>query len=208
MSREKRIALCLERIAEDLPNLHEIVDIQRVRGGEREELLVAAARIEAAIGRGSASSHAEVALLFLAANDYARARIHAGEAVAGRGDSEVTARGHALLGRLEEVADEPDAALSHYRMAVELHPTSWRHQLDLAAILIERDDPTGWEEASEALSAAAALAGESEPIALSRAQLMLRYGHVEDARRTLQALVREGSVRFAATAAAILATLS
>ncbi len=207
MSRDERIALCLERISADLPNLSELVDVQRVRLGEREELLVAAARIEGALTEPSAQTQAELSLLFLAARDWSRARRYAEESAHSAADPEVEARALALIGRLEELGGTPEQALGPYRRAAELHPTSWRHQLDLAALLVELDDSEGWEEASEALAAASALAGESEQIALIGAQLMLQTGDVDDARRALRGLVREGSDRFAAMAAAILSHL-
>lgn len=207
MSREQRIALCLERIGKDLPNLKELVDITRLRFGEREELLVVAARIEAALRDASAETQAELALLFLAAHDWPRARRYAEEATHSATDPEVQARGHALVGRLDELAGSPADALGHYRRAATLQPASWRHQLDLAAVLVDVDDPAGWSEAGEALAAASALAGESEQIALIGAQLMIRTGEIQEARRALQGLVRDGSDRFAAMAAAILSRL-
>ncbi len=208
MNRSERLALCLERLSAEV-DLTALVDTERLLTGEPEELLVAAARIEGALPTPSAVAEVELALLFLAAGDYARAYRHAEEAAApGRGDPDVEARGHALLGRLAEVSRDPRGALEHYRVAAELNPRSWRHHLDLAAVLTELPEPAGWDEAAEALSAASALAGEIEAIALVRAQLMVRTGDAEGARRTLVGLVHEGSDRFAAMAAALLARFS
>ncbi len=206
MTRAERLSLCIERLTAEFPSLDQMVNLERVKTGEREELLVAAARIESALHDPSATANAELALLFLAAGDYTRARRHAEEAAEpGVGEPEVEARGHALLGRLAEVVRDRATALSHYRAAVELDPRSWRHQLDLAAILIELDDSAAWDEAGDALSAASALAGENDAIALVRAQLMLRLHDEEGARRTLVALVNEGGDRFSAMAAGLLA---
>ncbi len=206
MTRAERLALCLERLQAEFPTMADLVDVEHVKTGEPAELLVAAARVEGALHAPSAVAHAEIALLFLAAGDYARARRHAGEAAAdGDGDPEVQARGYALLGRLSEVARNRLEALEHYRTAVDLDPRSWRHQLDVAAILVELEDSAGWEQAGDALSAASALAGENDAIALIRARLMLRQHDTEGARRTLVALVHEGADRFAAMAAALLA---
>lgn len=208
MTRAERLALCLERLRADLDDLARIVDVERVKTGEREELLVAAARIEGSCHLLSPAGLVELALLFLASGDYARARRHAEEAAApGRAEPEVEARAHALLGRLAEVAGNRGDALAHYRLAHEEDPRSWRHQLDLAAILVEIGDPAGYDEAGDALSAAAALAGETDGIAFVRAQLMLRTGHLEDARRTLVGLVHGGADRYAAMAAGLLAGL-
>ncbi|MFT7624879.1 MAG: tetratricopeptide (TPR) repeat protein [Myxococcota bacterium] len=207
MNRAERLGLCLERLSAEVDDLSALVDTERLLTGEPEELLVAAARIEAALPCPAPIAEAELALLFMAGRDYARARRHAAEAARPESTPEVAARGHALLGRLAEVAEEPHQALDHYRQAVDLNPRSWRHRQDLAAILIELPDLAAWSEAEDSLAAAAALAGETDGIALIRAQLMLAQGDQEGARRTLIALAREGAVRFAAMAAALLARL-
>ena len=207
MSRAERIALCLERLGAELPDLSSRIDVARVRGGEPEELLVAAARIEAALRAPSAQAEAELALLFLAAGDYGRARRHAEESVAGRGNAEVEARGHALLGRLSEVGHDSTAAIGHFRRAAQLDPSSWRHQLDLAEALVAAEDPAGWTEAAEAVTVASALAGETDAIAFARAQVQLRFGETEPARRTLVSLIAQGADPYAIMAARALDAL-
>ena len=207
MSRQERIALCLERIGAELPDLSSRIDVARVRGGEPEELLVAAARIEVALRNPSAQAEAELALLFLASGDYGRARRHADESVAGRGTPEIEARGHALLGRLAEVAHDASAAVHHYRLAAQLNPSSWRHQLDLAATLVAGEDASAWSEAAEAVTVASSLAGETDAIAFARAQVQLRFGETEPARRTLESLVTEGQDPYAIMAARALDAL-
>ena len=207
MSRADRIALCLSRIGHELPNLAELIHVDRARSGEPEELLVAAARIERALPGCSAIASAEIALLFLAAGDFARARRHANHAIEGEAAPEVEARGRALLGRLDEVAGDLQAALGQYRAAASLCPRSWRHQLDLAAILVALPHPGGWAEAGEALSVASALAGESPQIELVRAQLMMRQGDADHAGRTLRELAGSPDVSIAASATRLLTTL-
>ena len=209
MSRTKRLALALERLGRDVPDLGKRIDVARVQDGEPEELLVAAARLEATPYELSAEGHAELALLFLAAGAWARAQRHAEEVVVpGVASADVEARGHALLGRLAEVGGDRPAAIPHYRQAVELHPDSWRHQLDLATLLVElADDDAGLDEAAEALTAAAALAGETSWVSLVRAQLMLRHGEQAAAARTLAGLVAEATDPVAASAARLLATI-
>ena len=207
MSRADRIALCLSRIGDELPNLAQLIHMDRARSGEPEELLVAAARIEGALPGAGAIASAEIALLFLAAGDFARARRHANHAIEREAAPEVEARGRALLGRLDEVAGDLNAALGHYRTAAVLCPRSWRHQMDLAAILVALPDPLGWAEAGEALSVASALAGDAPPLELVRAQLMIRQGEADHAARALRELAASPDVSIAASATRLLSTL-
>ena len=208
MSRQKRLALAMKRLGEELPTLASLVDVPRVQGGEAEELLVAAARIEAALPTPGPSSAVELSLLFLAGGDRARSRRHAEEAArAQNAEPEVSARAHALLGRLDELAYEPLAALGHYRLAADLDPASWRHQLDLAAILVDIGEEAGLEEAGGALTVAAALAGDLDPIAHVRAQWQVRRGRRALALATFEELATQADDPVATDAARWIAAL-
>ena len=91
---------------------------------------------------------------------------------------------HLLAGELLEIAGRAEAAMDHYRRALETAPDAALAELGIGRLLLRRDE---LEAARERLERAAALAPRAGPVRAQLARLHTRLGETEAARRAARA---------------------